>query len=204
MQAMIKDHLEGKPVYVRFLGTYERKRKGSIALIKEVRNLDYLVNGHRYYRSTGTVKYAPFKAGDVNPANLNSSVDISCKWTGRTNRCNPGGYEVEWLKDYVGETHWVFEQPEEDYKQALDRLDREIKVGDFICYVLHHFGGDKGATACFGNVTKVTRGGEVWAKNIKLTDKEVIEEKRILHNSNITILTKDLMDQLMLAKLRSI
>ena len=79
---------------------------------------------------------------------------------------------------------------------------KPIKKGDFISYVLYHFdNGRNGAGIYYGKVTKIEGDGTVHAKNIKLKDDDRVAEMRIKDNSLIVIMTKDLMDKLMLARL---
>lgn len=209
MVEMVSDFLNGKDVFIRYTGRYDTKRKGSIGRVKKFRNIDELINGrsHYHYRSrpsapAPTNHKPPYNASQVKEGNMTSFYP-ELRWDGRTNKTNPHDYELEWLKDYTGPTDWKYEIPEEEKVEAVDRLGRELKVGDFICYVLHHF-ETTGASVRFGNVTKITPSGDVWAKNIKLSSDEHQADKKINDNSTIVILTKDLMDQLMMAKLSSL
>lgn len=203
---MYDDFYNGKSVYVRYSNPSDVRRTGSIARIQTMGyDADYLINGGSWYQPKATRK--PYSKATLrnsyNFINMGYSTYM-LTWDGRYNQVTAYGNEIEWLKDHTGGTEWVWQKPEVPKVIAYDSLNREIKVGDFVVYVLHNASGDKGASAHFGNITKVEENGQVWAKNVKIHDKEEVAEKRIKHNSNVTILTKDLMQQLMLAKLRTI
>jgi hypothetical protein len=88
---------------------------------------------------------------------------------------------------------------------VLDRFDNELKVGDFIQYVLFHAGGGAGAGIFYGYITKIGRTGKVEAKNIKLSPHCYIEEKTIKDNACIIKMPpgveKAWKDHLVMAKL---
>lgn len=126
------------------------------------------------------------------------------KFEGRRNQLKPDIDGISWLKDYTGPTKWVDTTPPKKKlppKKVYDRLGREINVGDFANYILYHH-TVTGAGSYFGTITKITDSGKVFAKNIKLGSKDRSEDKQVKDPSQITIMTKDLMDQLVLAKLR--
>lgn len=129
---------------------------------------------------------------------------------GRRNKLKPPIDGMSWLKDYAGPTKWVDTTPPKKKlppKIVKDRLGRELSVGDFVSYILYHH-TVSGAGIYFGTITKITDAGGVWAKNINLGVKNPygipeVAEKQIKDPSQIVIMTKDLMDQLVLAKLSS-
>jgi hypothetical protein len=126
------------------------------------------------------------------------------KFDDRRNALKPNWTHLLWLKDYKGPTIWKNATPlkkKQPPKKVYDRLGREINVGDFANYILYHY-TVTGAGSYFGAITKITDSGKVFAKNIKLGSKDRSEDKQIKDPSQITIMTKDLMDQLVLAKLR--
>lgn len=114
--------------------------------------------------------------------------------------------EIEWLRNYQGPTVYDFDRergkPNDPKVECLkDRTGKQIKVGDFCCYILHHF-QNSGAGIYFGTVTKFTKnGGTAYIKNIKLAESDRVEEKRVTYSENIVVLTKDLLDRMMMARL---
>jgi hypothetical protein len=210
---MIKTFVEGKPIYVRFTNK-DQMRDGSIAIIKDwnverglAKNGEYLAKNPHWGRSR-------YHVPNVHQFEIGSDkyeVDLTdcgsffgrVRWEGRKNECEASIYNVEWLKGYEGPCVWQFGKKEQPQVIATDRLGREIKVGDFCCYILHHF-SNYGASTQFGTVTKIERDGTVWAKNIALGEDESAHTKKINDNSTIVILTKDLMDRLMMAKLSTL
>lgn len=205
MVDMVRMVLKGEPVYVRY--TTDKKRQGSIARITGFQNWNRILNPRTsawYYRDPQEPLLTPETAGPE-AVTVEGVYNLSpiLKWDGRSNCTKPGGYELEWLKDYQGPTVWVYKDPDVPEVTATDRLGREIKVGDFCCYILHHF-NSYGASTEFGTVTKITKDGKVFAKNVRLGGDEATAEKKINDNNTIVILTKDLMDQLMIAKLAAL
>lgn len=129
---------------------------------------------------------------------------ILVKFDDRPNKLKPDANSLIWLKDYTGPTVWKNTTPPKKSlppKKVYDRLGRELQVGDFISYILYHH-TVSGAGIYFGTVTKISDAGKVMAKNIKLSEHDRVEEKAIKDPSQIVVVTKDLMDQLVLAKLR--
>jgi hypothetical protein len=128
------------------------------------------------------------------------------KWDKRSKKLIGYAYEINWLKGYEGSTVWAWDPhpgPKAPQFFPKDRTGADIKVGDFCLYVLHHF-EKSGASTRFGTVTKIAHDGTVWAKNVKIGDDETVAEKRINDNETILVLTKDLLDRLMLLRLSSI
>lgn len=175
----------GERIYVTFTNSADLRRTGAIAYLTH-----YEVRENRAFWNS--------KVNETRP-----SIDyMAVAWDDRRSGLRVWNMEVDILEDYKGPTVWKWEKPEGPLVEAKDRTGREIKKGDFITYVLHHH-VHYGTTIHFGTVTKVDRDGTVWAKNIKVNDEETVAEKRIKHNENIVVLTKDLLDVLMLKKLAS-
>lgn len=178
-----------EPVYVKFTEHHDERRTGSIARLTTFNIQERTPWSYGYSRSI---------SGKTRP--VIGSMQVM--WDGRKNVVNVWEYDIEILEGYKGGTVWKWERPEGPLVEAKDRTGREIKKGDFVTYVLHHH-VNYGTTIHFGAVTKVERNGTVWAKNIKIDDEETIADKRIKNNENIVVLTKDLLDILMLRKLAS-
>lgn len=174
----------GEKVYVSFTDCADARRQASIAYLTEF--------------STREVQPYWYAKTPTWP----EIHTIYVSWEGRHNKIRVWPGEIEILEEYEGPSVWKWEKPEPPAADAKDRTGRTIKKGDFITFVLHHH-VNYGTTIHFGTVTKVTRDGQVWAKNIKVDDKETVAEKRIKHNENIVVLTKDLLDILMVKKLAS-
>lgn len=205
----LRDYLSGKPCYIRI--TNEPKREKAIAQFKmEDRHIQDLLYGEHdrstWYSGTAT---STRKRIEPIPENVDvekmGNIRISgyAVWDGRKNRVNHlSDWNIEWLKGHAGGTVWSYETPDVEKVEAQDKLGREIKVGDFISYILYHFDNSHNAAGIYyGKVTKVTKDGNVYAKNIKLSEDDRVAEKQIKDNSLIVIMTKDLMNQLMMARL---
>ena len=208
MAELLRKYLQDEPIYVSFDEGYEPKRKGSIGRLV-INNVQDLLHGSYEINYRGV--FNPRKPIPELPENVKeehfTKVQITghVVWEGRKNRVQFHSYITFWEKDHKPEigTVWAYEKPE-DKPQALayDKLDREIKVGDFISYILYHFNNDRNAAGIYyGKVTKIDKDGTVYAKNIKLKEDDIVAEKRIKDNSLIVIMTKDLMDKLMMARL---
>lgn len=136
----------------------------------------------------------------------NEAAWLTLGWDKRKNAINEFSYgSVRWLKDYQGPTVYDYDRTrgmEPPRTEALkDRTGREIKVGDFCCYILHHF-QTSGAGIYFGTVTKFSKNGNTaYVKNIKIEADDIVEEKRVTYSENIVVLTKDLLDRMMMARL---
>lgn len=188
---------ERKPLYVRFVDPLNA-RFGSIARVVQ----------YSYYYNPHTASSLTQAQKDQNTRSFAMSKNFSgeLRWDGRNSK--PGFYSrsdlVEWLPDWKGGTVWQFDRERSKRVKpvvALDKLGREIQVGDFCTYILYQFQGRDAAGIYFGNVTKVEKDGQVFCKNVKLTSSDRQAEMAIKNNNLITILTDDLMRQLMLAKL---
>lgn len=187
---------EGKSAYIRFVDP-QSERFGSIARI-----VPYSWSSQYQGRYT--------KASDIAQAmrlwSGRSSFYGECRWNKRSSKpsFSVPSDKVEYLPNYTGDTIWKFDRDRKqrvEFVAAHDRLGRLINVGDFITYILYQFDGSGAAGIYFGNVTKVDLDGSVWAKNVGLSSSDRVGEKKIKDNKLITILTDDLMRQLMLAKL---
>lgn len=214
MAELVKAYIRGEPIFVRFGGRSEARRAGSIArLYIDVEDMQDILHGqvrytNHYYRYNQNPRaHIEVKEENVNPDHF-LSVGISgyVKWDGRKNRIDvSNGFDIVWLKDRKAEegTHWVWSKPEDPPAVIpQDKLGRDIKVGDFISYILYHFDNKHNAAGIYyGKVSKIENDGTVHAKNIKLKDDDRVDEKRIKDNSLIVIMSKDLMDKLMLARL---
>jgi hypothetical protein len=186
MEELIKLQKKRKPQYFSFK---DPKRKGSIA-----RSVGLHFQLNEPYRRWGSTH----RRKDI-------SGYVTLEWDKRPRTLNGYPGEVYWLKDYDGPAVWAWSaRPEPDTPQVFpkDRTGVDIKVGDFCLYVLHHF-EKSGASTRFGTVTKIEHDGTVWAKNVKIGDDETVAEKRINDNQTILVLTKDLLDRLMILRLSS-
>lgn len=209
---MIRSYLRGETIYVKFI---DPKREGSIGrlVINDVQEL--LGNYRKYGYLTGysSFSYSYHRPIEEIEANVkeehfeHARFDVTVKWNGRFNDFSPRPAEILWLKGYQGNTVWAYDKSAKPKTPKIipkDRLDREIKVGDFIVYILYQFQGSSAAGIYFGKVTRITHEGEVYAKNIKLGGDDRQAEKKIKESKLITIMSDDLMQQLMIAKLSSI
>lgn len=208
MAEMLRMYLRGEPIYVGFDTRREPKRVGSIGrlVITNVQDLlhgEYEYHRKRYSQTLEDIEEIPanVKEEHFDRIQINGHV----VWDGRKNRIQFTGWGAHWINDRKPEagTVWAYEKPADvPQVEARDKLDREIKVGDFISYILYHFGSSGNAAGIYyGKVTKIEKDGTVHAKNIKLKDDDLVAEKRIKDNSLIVIMSKDLMDKLMMARL---
>ena len=213
---LVKRWLDQKPIYVRYKES-SAMREGAIAKISRwpdvayalTKNGDQMASRYRYGYMTAASASTPVEhvvgkdKYEINVDHL-SSHWFKVTWDGRSNHVDASAYEIELLIGYEGPCVWQWGKKEKPQVLPYDRLGREVKVGDFACYILHHFGTCRGASTQFGTVQKIERDGTVWAKNVALSDGEKSQLKRINDNATIVILTSDLMDRLMLAKLASL
>lgn len=201
MAEMLNRYLQQEPIYVEI--TNDPKRIGSIGRLV-INNVDDIMSGRQS-------RYEPVKR---RPNLATQSMFISCpyincsiRWEKRANQLNyVQASSLYWHKDRTKEegTVWVFEKPKIDKVIPTDRLGRAIEVNDFISYILYQFDGGGAAGIYYGKVTKIEDDGTVWAKNIKLNETERQAEKKIKDSKLAVIMTADLMDQLMLARLSSL
>lgn len=208
----LKLYLSGEPVYIQI--TNDPRRKDSIAQFKMDDDTiqDLLHGSHdqsRWYNSYQRTQTSTRERIEPLPENVDvakmgkMSINGHAVWDGRKNKVNYlSAWNIMWLKGHEGGTVWSYEAQAVEKVDALDKLGREIKVGDFISYILYHFDNDRNAAGIYyGKVTKVTPQGNVYAKNIKLNEDDEVADKQIKDNSLIVIMSKDLMDRLMMARL---
>ena len=110
--------------------------------------------------------------------------------------------DLYWLKGHTGGVEWCWNQkPKPEAKPIYDRLGNELKQGDFIAYV----GRAKYTTGMgdlyFGFIEKTTKGGTIFAKNIKLSDEDKQMESRITTPDRVTKLDKNILTTLMMKRL---
>jgi hypothetical protein len=185
-------------VYVRFVNP-SSERFGSIARLHPT-----IFNMNSYGSSWASKPLDRQKIADSIFRDRRFSCEL--RWNGRSSKPGfwTGGDQVEFLPGYTGETVWLYDKERKSrvkQKIALDKLGREINIGDFCTYILYQFDGAGAAGIYFGNVTKIEPDGSIWCKNVKLTTRDRCEDKKVKDNSLVTILTDDLMRQLMMAKL---
>ena len=187
-----------KPIYVRFVDPCSA-RFGSIAKIV-----------HHSYSSWSNFSRNTVAQTQSAILNLARNKLISGELRFSKRNSKPSFYSrgecVEWLPNYTGDTVWQYDRERAQRvvaKPAYDKLNREIQVGDFCTYILYQFDGAGAAGIYFGNVTRIDKDGQVFCKNVSLKPNDKVAEKAIKDNKLITILTDDLMKQLMLAKLSS-
>ena len=214
---MVRRYINGEKIFVEFDGSSDSRRTGSIGQfhISDDCLQDLMYGAQKPYFSPWGQKppARPHVKPDASLLKVSTfdKVPISghVTWDKRKNKVDAGNcYSLMWLKDYdetLG-TKWVWAKPDDDPAVTpQDKLGRDIKKGDFISYVLYHFdNGYNGAGIYYGKVTKIENDGTVHAKNIKLKDDDRVAEKRIKDNSLIVIMSKDLMDKLMIARLSTI
>lgn len=205
MADMLRKYLNGESIFVCFDTKYDPKREGSIGKLV-INNVQDLLHGSYGWRARGPRDHIEEIPANVKADNFERvMIDGHVVWNGRSNKVQFSQWSVKWLPDRAEEegTVWEFLKPESKPRvAALDKLGREIKIGDFISYILYHFDNNYNAAGLYyGKVTKIDRDGTVHAKNIKLKEDDAVDEKRIKDNSLIVIMSKDLMDKLMLARL---
>lgn len=202
---LLRHYLSGEPVFIK-IANDERRTKSVARLVLDDETIQNMLHGeydrYRYYRSDTRARIEPIpeNVDDIKASNI--SINGYATWDGRKNRVNGmTNWNTIWLKGHEGGTVWSYEKPEVKQELAYDKLGREIAVGDFISYILYQFQGSSAAGIYYGKVTKIDKDGTVYAKNIKLDENDRVAEKAIKENSLIVIMTKDLMDKLMLARL---
>jgi hypothetical protein len=210
MAELYRRYQAGETIYVQFTKQADLRRTGSIGklILKNecIQNLLYGRYDYRWGRNTGIRTWLDPDT-HTPPADAFSTIafDGYVKWDGRSNKVDANNsWALEWLPNHTGGTVWKWEKPEVPLVIPKDKLGREIQKGDFISYILYNFDNDSNnAGIYYGKVTKIEADGTVYATNIKLTDSDKSAEKKIKDNSLIVIMSKDLMDRLMLARLSS-
>jgi len=210
MAEMVKAYIRGEPIFVMFDSTGDARRIGSIGRFHISSDcMQNLLHGQYHYYSSNRNPRVPIKPDEslITPATFKSvALEGYVKWDGRSNKVTVySGSSVIWLKGYDASrgTEWKWAKPDDPPATVpKDKLGREIQKGDFISYILYHFDNRYNAAGIYyGKVTKIENDGTVWAKNIKLSEKDLVDDKRIKDNSLIVIMSKDLMDKLMMARL---
>ena len=108
--------------------------------------------------------------------------------------------DLIWVMNHTGPTLLCDYDDPRSVKPIMDRLGTKIKVGDFCSFVARNPSTNKLQTY-FGKVTKIDKSGLIWCENIKLNDSDVIKERKVSDNSNIVVITNDLMDRIMIHRL---
>lgn len=85
--------------------------------------------------------------------------------------------------------------------KVCDRMGNDLAVGDLITYILHNF-QFAGACIFVGVITKISpRSRDVYARNIKMVEHELVEEKKIKEHVHILKITDELSRDILLKKL---
>lgn len=176
-------------IYVRFIDPAS-KRFGSIGWI-----------GRNNVRA-----FATYKKNVSLHASMFLRYDTVVNFDG--NRSATTQYEpIEWIPNYQGEVVYKFDRSRNEVsikaeEPIFDRIGQEIKINDFCSYILYQFDNSRAAGIYYGNVTKITN-GDVYCTNVTLGSEEKSAEKKVKSANLITIITDDLMDKLVMAKLKS-
>lgn len=213
---LLTRYLEGRPIYVGF--TQDKKRNGSVGRLV-ITNLQDILHGNVAMYGSPKRRTIPEIPASLNRntccfINIHGYIvwDNEASGKKRSNKVVYSNYDyygdVVWLDERGDDegTHWEWNlKPPTVTKVAVDKLGEEIKVGDFISYILYHFDNAHNAAGLYyGKVTKVENDGEVWAKNIKLSNDDKVEDKKIKDNSLIVKMSNDIMDKLMIARMSSL
>ena len=95
---------------------------------------------------------------------------------------------------------------EEDIPDVFDHLGEKINIGDFCSYILYHH-RCSGAQIYYGNVTKITKNGDVYCTDVNVGDwpegHSTSKEKKVLYPNMITVLNENIMDRILMARLGS-
>jgi hypothetical protein len=192
IKQFINDIAVGNPVYVEYKSSNSAGRAGTIARVKgfSERNIaadvihDITLYIERPYRL--------------------ELLQLEIEFDDRKNKLKPQLDDIVWLKGYSGPTVWQHNPPPPKPKAPLnpiyDRLGREVKLGDFVSYAMTWYNTSK-INVYFGTVTKISDRNVVYCTNIKLDDDDTVTEERIKDNSSMVLITKDLIDQLMIKRL---
>jgi hypothetical protein len=195
LKQFINDVTIGNPVYVEYKSNNSAGRSGTIAKVigitnKYIEEDDIKNNFQMYIDSTYRFK----------------GLQLTVKFDDRKNKLKPIIEDIVWLKDYTGPTVWNHNppppKPKPELKPIYDRLGREVKLGDFVSYAVTWYNTSR-LDVYFGSVTRISDRNVVYCTNIKLNDNDRVFEERIKDNSSIVLITKDLIDQLMIKRLSS-
>lgn len=184
-------------VFVQYKDSDSRGRGGTIARIKKIdissnnmSHLEYMANNSAY-----RTRYASM----LHYIKYNITMELRVK--GRSSTYKADFSQVDYLKDYTGETVWKYDptaiapKPVVERRATKDRLGREIVEGNLVIFSSY------GATM-IGHVTRISERGVCYCKNMKLTENDYqYPEKRITENSSLILLNEELLDQLVLARL---
>jgi hypothetical protein len=192
IKLFINDIALGNPVYIEYKSSNSAGRSGTIAKVKgfskdnsieEIRS-----NISEYLERPYRLEY----------------LQIEVSFDDRKNKLKPKIGDFVWLKGYSGPTVWQYTppvpQPRDPPKPIFDRLGREVKLGDFVSYAITWYNTSR-IDVYFGSVTRISERNVVYCTNIKLNDDDSITEERIKDNSSMVLITKDLIDQLMIKRL---
>lgn len=161
----------GTPIYVKV--TKPGAREGAIALLKPTTVIDTRNKGWRHF----------------------SWVDL--EWQDRKNEVSLRYDEVVWLKDYTGPTVWIFEKnkpkPVEAPAIVYDCIGHQIQVDDVVLYTRGY--------KVFGTVTRITSGGTVYYKIIKIRQSETATEHKAHKPTDMLVIRDGLKKDLMFKKL---
>lgn len=187
----------GEKLYVEYTSDAPQGRGGTIARIKKIVE-DNTKEISDAYANKGTRSYHIY-------CGANSIAKFEVEFDDRKNKLRANSNTVNILTDYSGPTVWVHNPPPPSEnsrkKPLLDRFGREIKLGDLVCFA-YPLSRSQAKTA-FGNVINISKTNTCYVKNLKLADNEHVSEYQIRDNSCLILMTDDLMDQLLLARLSS-
>lgn len=219
LQELWEDLIAGRDVFFEFqapTGYRDVHRNGTIGRVKLNLDLNAV-----FFKPHDSYRYGPlpdkdiqevkdlhalgklsFKNVTINPYYKTPYVpSITLTFDDRRNTLKPDSASLVWLKGYQGPTLWVNNKPIQKQVEVFDRLGEKLKVGDFCSYILYHY-QYSGAATYFGKITKITPSGKVFATNMSLKG-EATAEKQVKEPGQIVLLSKDLLDRLMLMKLSS-
>jgi uncharacterized Zn ribbon protein len=118
-------------------------------------------------------------------------------WDGRKNELAISYDDIVWLKNYIGPTVWVFEKnkpkPVEEPAEVFDCIGHQINVGDIVLYTRSY--------KVFGAVTKITAGGTIFYKIIKVREYDSGHEHKAYKSTDMLVIRDGLKKDLMLKRL---
>jgi hypothetical protein len=191
VKQFLNDIIIGNPVYIKYKSDNSAGRGDSIARVIG-------------FCDSETLEYVKLNITDyLEHYHRLSYLSLMVKFDDRKNKLKPKIDDITWLKGYSGPTHWIHNPPliiKPELKPILDRLGREVKLGDFVSYAITRYNTSR-IDVYFGSVTKISNRNVVYCTNIKLNDNDSIFEEKIKDNSSMVLITKDLIDQLMIKRL---